>query len=200
MVRRQRVVETVAPKLFQGWRAGWRLRRGTGLYVAAVCAEPDEQDVQWLAGVATAGDVDRARWELRYARRALGLLVAERDALDDRTGSVVARQLSEALRVDRNVAAGMVRLAERQLNERLAAYRETLQARAAGEGTAERLGRTLLVSAQGDRAGIEDAVPRAGGILASYLAAANQSLRQAFGEAALPEDRPPSELIRDRVR
>ena len=45
---------------------------------------------------ATRGDVDHARWELRYARRALGLIAAQRDALDDRTASVVARELAEA--------------------------------------------------------------------------------------------------------
>ena len=87
-------------------------RRAVQAYVLASSAEPDEPDVQWLATIAGDGDVDRARWELRYARRAVALLVAERDALDDRTGSLVAREMRQALQMDRGVAAGMVAVAE----------------------------------------------------------------------------------------
>ena len=42
-------------------------------YVRDASAEPDEDDVQWLASIAGDGDLDRARWELRYARRAFAL-------------------------------------------------------------------------------------------------------------------------------
>ena len=51
------------------------------------------------------------------------LLVAERDALDDRTGSLVAREMRQALQMDRSVAAGMVAVAERQFNQRLISFR-----------------------------------------------------------------------------
>ena len=182
--------------LFTEWRAEWRLRRLATRYVRSIVAEPAERDVAWLATTATDGDTDRARWELRYARRGLGLLVAERDALDDRTGSFVARQLSEALQLDRRVAAGMVRIAERQFNERLTAYRNVLSARNATEGTGARLGRTLLRSAQNGREPTPDAVIQAGELLSGYVEQANTALRTLFGEAALPEDRPPSSLLR----
>ena len=59
----------------------------------ALFREPDAADVEWLAATATRGDLDHARWELRYARRALGLITAQRDALDDRTASIVARAI-----------------------------------------------------------------------------------------------------------
>jgi hypothetical protein len=180
------------PRLFDEWRAEWRLRRGASAYVDAIYAEPDETDVQWLAAIGTGGDVDRARWELRYARRALGLLVAERDALDDRTGSRVARQLRERMQLDRDIAAGMVQLSERQLNVRLAAYRQVLSTRSATEGTGARLGRTLLKSADGAAEPAAQTIEQAGEILARYVGSANESLRKAFGEVVLPEDQPPS--------
>lgn len=180
--------------LFGGWGAEWRLRRGTAAYVAAISEEPADDDVEWLAATATGGDRDRARWELRYARRALGQLVAERDALDDRTGSLVARELSERLRVDRRIAAGMVRIAERQFNERLATYRGVLSSRSPTEGTGARLGHALLRAAGLHGMPPETNVARAGELLAAYLGGANEALRKAFGTAALPQDEPPSAL------
>lgn len=182
----------MAPGLFREWRGEWRLRRGTVAYVAGISEEPDADDVRWLAAIATAGDLDRARWELRYARRALGFLAAERDALDDRTGSMVARALTEALLVDRNVAAGMVGVAERQFNDRLGMYRRVLTSRDAEEGTGARLGRALLQAA-GAGLGVDDeAIARGGALLARYLGSANDLLRRCFGTPSLPEDLPPS--------
>ena len=97
---------------------------------------------------ATRGDVDHARWELRYARRALGLIAAQRDALDDRTASIVARAISEAFGRDQNIAARMVDTSERQFNARLSAYRDGLAAKA-GAPTAIRMGQTLFAFAGG---------------------------------------------------
>ena len=57
------------------WRAGRERQRRAAAVVAALAAEPDEADVAWLADAGANGDVDHARWELRYARAALGLLV-----------------------------------------------------------------------------------------------------------------------------
>ena len=81
-------------------------------FVASIVAEPEDADVRWLAANGTGGDVDHARWELRYARRALGLHTARRDALDDRTASVVARALSQYLARDPAVAAGKLRVVD----------------------------------------------------------------------------------------
>lgn len=184
--------------LFGSWGAEWRLRRGAAAYVAAISEEPADEDVEWLATTAAGGDRDRARWELRYARRALGQLVAERDALDDRTGSMVARELVERLRVDRRIAADMVRVAERQFNERLATYRLVLSSRSATEGTGARLGHALLRAAGGVGIPSEAVVAKAGALLAGYLGGANEALRKAFGAAALPQDERPSAVQRGR--
>lgn len=167
-------------------------RRALQPYVQAATADPAEDDVRWLAQVATAGDEDRARWELRYARRAVALLVAERDALDDRTASEVARALREALQLDRSVAAGMVRVAERQLNERVAAYRTAMALRSAGEAVEVRMARVLLGAGPRRELGTDHA--RAVAFVKDCLSQSQEGLRKALGVAALPEDRPPSDL------
>jgi len=183
--------------LWREWRAARDLRVRADAYVTTLWLEPAGDDVAWLAGHASAGDADHARWELRYARRALGLLTAQRDALDDRTASVVARAVARALARDREVAPGKLRVAEAQLNARLRAYGEALVNRS-GEGTGWHLGRTLLEFAgRRDPAGAED-VTRASEILARYLAEANSALRERFGAASLPEDAIPSTLHRAR--
>lgn len=179
--------------LFARWRAERELQRKAAVFVAALFKEPEQTDVDWLAQNATREDIDHARWELRYARRALGLIVAQRDALDDRTASVVAREISEAFARDKNISAGMLETAERQFNVRLSAYRDGLAARA-GAPTAIRMGQTLFAFAGGSFRVRDDNIVRAGDLLAAYLAEANEVLRSAFGTAALPDNVPPSAL------
>jgi hypothetical protein len=182
---------------FADWRARRALRARADAYVAHLNAEPDAQDVQWLATNATGGDTDHAAWELRYARRALGLLTAQRDALDDRTASVVARALAASLARDPHVGAGKLRVAERQLNARLAAYGEAMIDRS-GAGTGWHIGRALLrFAGRSDAAGGE-LVARAAAILTGYLSDANTALREQFGAAALPDDIAPSAFVGDR--
>ena len=185
----------MSPRLFDGWRSEWRIRRGLAIYVAALMSDPEPVDVAWLAVAACDGDADRAAWELRYARRAMGLVVAQRDALDDRTGSLVARELALALQSDRNIAPAMLKLSERQYNDRLTSYREVLTSRAPDLGTGARLGRMLVLIAGTSRAS-DDVVGRAGDILARYVGEANEALRKAFGAPSLPEDVPPSAMTR----
>jgi hypothetical protein len=180
--------------LFARWRAERELQRKAAAFVTALFREPDESDVQWLTQNATRGDLDHARWELRYARRALGLIAAQRDALDDRTASIVAREIAEAFDRDRNIAAGMLETAERQFNARLSAYRDGLAARA-GAPTPIRMGQTLFAFAGGSFKLRDDNIVRAGELLGAYLAEANEALRAAFGTAVLPENVPPSALV-----
>lgn len=182
--------------LFTRWRADRGLQHKAAEFVARLAREPDPDDVAWLTEVATRGDADHAVWELRYARRALGLLAAERDALDDRTASAVARELSESMARDRNIAAGMLDTADRQFNARLSAYRDGLAARG-GPPTEVRMGQTLMAFAGGNFRGQDGDVLRAGALLSAYLAEANTALREILGAAALPEDLPPSALIRE---
>jgi hypothetical protein len=180
--------------LFARWRADRELQRKAAAYVAVLFREPDAADVAWLAATATRGDTDHAIWELRYALRALGLIAAQRDALDDRTASVVAREISEAFDRDRNIAAGRVDTAERQFNARLSAYRDGLTSRASAAATATRMGQTLFAFAGGSFTRQDDNIARAGQLLAAYAAEANEALRATFGVAALPEHMPPSEM------
>src|SRR6185503_9201248 len=176
--------------LFREWRIARMLQRKAGQFVAALGAEPSEEDTRWLAGVATRGDEDHARWELRYARRAIGLLVAQRDALDDRTGSLVARALTEQFEQDERIDRDRRELAERQFNQRLSAYRDALGARV--PDSAVRLGQTLLAFSGGSFREVDANVRRAGDLLDSYIKEANESLRTVFGTAVLPEHVPPS--------
>jgi hypothetical protein len=173
------------------WRARRNLRRRAAAYVRGLLADPGVADVDWLATAGTGGDVDHARWELRYARRAIGLIVAQRDALDDQTASAVARELAEALGRDPNVGPGKLRVAERQLNARIRAYADAVANRE-GAGSGWHLGRTLLTFAGRKEDAPSDVVARAGDLISRYLTDANSALREQFGVAALPENVAPS--------
>lgn len=179
---------------FARWRAERELQRKAATYVAALFREPAPADVEWLTTNATRGDVDHAQWELRYARRALGLIAAQRDALNDRTASVVAREISQAFARDQHIAAGMIETVERQFNARLSAYRDGLAARA-GAPTPIRMGQTLFAFAGGSFRLQDDNIVRAGELLGIYLGEANAALRDAFGVAELPEDVAPSKVL-----
>lgn len=170
--------------LLQGWRTTRSDRARARAYVATLFTEPSAEAATWLAEHGTRGDVDHARWELRYARRALGLIAAQRDALDDQTASLVARALSAALARDPYVAAGKLRVSEQQLNTRLRAYSEALANRA-GAGSAWHLGRTLLRFAGRVEGAPPESVTQASDILTGYLTDANDVLRQQFGGAEL---------------
>lgn len=160
--------------------------------VVALQAEPEATDVAWLAGLMIRPDEDHARWEWRYARLALGLLVAERDALNDRTAQDVREALDASLRRDPRIAADRLDVARGQLAVRVAAYRSAMAKRDGREGLEVRLARELLTFAAAVTADHAAALARAGGVLAGYAAAAGEGLRAAFGAASLPEDVAPS--------
>jgi len=103
----------------------------------------------------------------------------------------VARELTGALATDPQVAVGMLGLAERQLNDRLAAYRRALAERS-GEPTIIRLARVLLEFG-GATSPRPEQLARIGVLLGRYMEDANAALRNAFGSASLPDDVPPSE-------
>ena len=179
--------------LFARWRSERDFQRKAQRFVQRLLAEPSDEDVRWLAQAATHGDTDHSRWELRYARRSLVLITAQRDALDDRTGSMVARALADATANDPQVAPEMREIAERQFNARLSAYRDALAARA-GAATAARLGQTLFAFAGGSFRQVDEHIARGGDLLGAYLAEANAALRDSFGKVSLPENVPPSAL------
>lgn len=149
--------------------------------------------MEWLAGAAAFGDADHARWELRYARMALAALVAQRDALDDRTGSDVMAALTAALEQDERVAPDLKPLAERQLSDRLLAYREALTARGGAGVAGSHLGRVLLSFASDGARSAGAPLGRATALLQGYVDILAERLREAYGAASLPEHLPPSE-------
>jgi hypothetical protein len=173
-------------------RRNWRRRART--YLRVLQREPADSDVRWLAEFDRRRDEDHARWELRYARLALGLVEAERDSLDDRAPAVVAHELFASLSADPRIASGMLELAERQLNVRLRRYREALARRSDRESQAFRLGRELLAFTHGDTPRETATIERAGEILRRYLTEFSLALQDVFGRAALPEDVKPSEV------
>jgi hypothetical protein len=181
--------------IFGRWKAERQLQERAERFVAGLLLEPEPDQIAWLADVATRGDADHAAWELRYARRALGLVSAQRDALDDRTGALVAHAMAAAFERDRRIGRDRLELAQGQFNARLSAYRDAVGARIAA-GTPARLGRTLLAFAGGSFREVDANVERAGELLAADLRAANESLRQIFGTATLPEHVPPSAIGR----
>lgn len=182
--------------LWENWRASRRLRRGAERYAEESWSEPSDDDVRWVAREVAAGDEDHARWELRYLRRALAQLIAERDGLDDRTGAAVAIALAERLRRDPGVAVERLGIAERQSNLRLSRYRETLRERGAGPLPTRLAAALLQVAAPGRplRAG----EPELAGLVERELATAQERLRDVFGVAALPDDVRPSDAVQRR--
>ncbi len=182
-------------RLFRSFRDDRALHRGSASYVDALMVEPAAADVAWLAASATRGDPDHATWELRYLRRAVGVLVAQRDALDDRTPSEVLRTLVARMERDPMVDGELRELAERQFNARLSAYRDAFTTR--GHGTpAARVAQNLLAFAGGPIRADDPVVVRGAALVAEYLASALETLRASFGTAELPEDVPPSQVAR----
>lgn len=169
------------------------LRRKALQYMRTLHAEPSEADVAWLASIDPGGDEDHAAWELRYARLALGVLAAERDALDDSVPASIAHAVTQSLSSDRRIAAAMLPLAERQFGSRLATYRDAVTRRHAGDPLDQRLGRTLLEFASHAEVPDQRTIDRAGQIAQGYMRSASTALLEVFGRASLPEDIRPSE-------
>lgn len=182
-------------RLFRSFRDDRALLRRSAAYVASLMRDPAPEDVAWLSREATRGDEDHARWELRYVRRAVGILVAQRDALDDRTPSEVSRALLHRMHKDPNVDDDLRDLAERQFNARLSAYRDAFTSRGTGTPVL-RVAQNLLAFAGGPIRGDDPVVARGATLVATYVADANDALRAGFGAAELPDDVPPSRLAR----
>lgn len=182
--------------LWDAWKASRQVRRDAERYAKASWAEPSDDAVRWLAREVAAGDEDHARWELRYLRRALAQLVAERDGLDDRTGAAVATALAERLRQDRGIARERLSIAERQSNLRLSRYRETLRERTGGPLPNRLAGALVQVAAPGRPQRRDE--PELAALVERELLDAQERLREIFGVAALPDDVRPSDAISRR--
>jgi hypothetical protein len=165
-------------------------RRGAA-YVTTLMQEPDAESVARLSAL---GDQDpaRAAMELRLLRRSLGLLIAGRDSLDDRTASVVGSALTVAMEADAATPASERARTVSQFNVRLRLYRDLMGSRGSGRTPVAQLGEALVGFA-GGRPGHADA-SLATELVASELDRCNDALRDAFGAADLPSDIAPSHL------
>lgn len=185
----------IIASVYRRWRDEHALERRSTSVARAALAEPDESDVRWLAERGSHGDEDHARWEWRYARRAFAIIVAQRDALDDRTGSAVAAAVGAALARDPLIDAAKRRVAARQFNDRLAGYADILRDRDPSTPTSERLARALFAFA-----GTPDPSPadilRGATALSSMLTDTHATLALHFGSANLPPDVAPSAISR----
>jgi alkylhydroperoxidase/carboxymuconolactone decarboxylase family protein YurZ len=177
------------------WRRERDRRRRAELFVRILQREPDPDAVAWLARHGSHGDVDHARWELRYARRALGVIAARRDALDDDTASLVNAALLASLRQDPAIPAPSLERVERQLSARVRSYVEALTTRRAGVAMATELGTALLAFAGQSNEAASGAIDGAAELMRSYLDEANAALVECFGAVTLPEDVPPSTAL-----
>lgn len=172
--------------LWTEWQAARERRRRVESYVGRMLREPDASTVAILEAAAGA---HVARRELRFALLAIGLIVAERDALDDQTAADVSHQLqpelTEAARRDPEVG--------RLWPERWRAYSAALARRGSPEAPAMRLARVLLEGA-GVSAPSEEQLARITQFVQDNRNALNEALRAVFGAASLPEDVRPSAL------
>ena len=174
-----------------GWWAEWQAARArrqrVEVYLNHLLREPDSGTTDWLTTVC--GDRRAALRELTFARRAIGLIVAERDALDDRTAVDMAHQLAPVVSAEarRDAACGG------QWAERWRAYTAALAVRGNPETPATRLARVLLAGAGLDPPPAE-ALHRATLHVQETRASLNEQLRLAFGTASLPDDVRPSAL------
>lgn len=180
-------------RLFRSFRDDRALLARSAAYADTLLVEPSAEDVDWLARAGTRGDADHARWELRYLRRAVGILVAQRDAMDDRTHSEVLRALLQRMHRDPHVDVELRELAERQFNARLSAYRDAFTSRGHGTPTT-RVAQNLLAFSGGPIRAADPVVQHAAELVAALFTESNEALRHAFGTVELPEDVAPSAL------
>jgi hypothetical protein len=177
------------------WRAARERERRARVYLGALLAPPPADDLAWLAAQGGVADVAVAQRELAFARRAVGLIVAERDALDDRTAADVAHALGRVVAAEarRTPASG------RAWAERWRAYVRAMAVRGGGESPAARMARVLLAGA-GIAAPSRQQLGRVAQVVTTMRVEANAALTAAYGAASLPEDVPPSALVQGRGR
>lgn len=173
-------------------RRNWRRRARA--YVAFLNREPSPDEVAAVAALNARSDEDHARWELRYARMALGQLTAERGALDDRVPALVAHEVAAWLPTDPHVGANRVAVAETQLRARIAAYRDALARRSGGGPSELRVARVLARFMEG-AASDHASLATVAAVISNYASEASLALEKAFGRARLPEDVRPSEAL-----
>ena len=173
--------------LWADWQATRARRHRVEGYLNQLLRGPDPAAVEWLGSSVRSPAV--AARELMFARRAIGLIVAERDALDDQTAADVAHHLAPVIGAENRSEPAVGAL----WVERWREYTAALAVRGSSESPAARLALVLL-----NGAGVPAPEPalllRATAFVQETRTSLNEHLRQAFGAASLPEDVRPSAL------
>jgi hypothetical protein len=173
--------------LFAEWRESRDRQRRAASYLEAVARAGQAAQGDWL--IAMGVPPETAVHEITLAVRAIGLIVAQRDALDDRTAADVAHQLAPLLEREAQQPSAQ----GAAWGERWRAYTAALAVRGNAEVPAARLAKVLLHGA-----GLVDAGPeqlaRATAFVADVRSRANEALRDLFGVVDLPDDIRPSAL------
>jgi hypothetical protein len=172
--------------LWTEWQAARDRRRRVESYVGRMLREPD---LTTLTAVESLAGQVVARRELRFALLALGLIVAERDALDDQTAADVSHHLAPLIAADAKRDPEVGRL----WPERWRAYTAALALRGSPEAPATRLARVLL-SGAGVASPTAPQLALITAFVQDHRSALNEALRAVFGAASLPEDVRPSAL------
>lgn len=167
------------------WRAARERRNRASQFIEAVRHAAEAQGLPWI--MTRAQNPGEARFELTDAVRAIALIVAERDSLDDRTAADVAHLVSEQATRDAGSTGAS------RWSNRWRAYSQSLAARGDGEAPASRFARNMLDGAT-VASPTADELRDATVWVQTVRERANEALRTAFGAASLPEDRPPSSL------
>lgn len=173
--------------LWADWQASRARKHRVEVYLNHLTREAEAPSQAWLT--AACGSAAVAARELAFARRAIGLIVAERDALDDQTAADVAHHLAPAVAAEarRNAETGRLWV------ERWRSYTAALAVRGSQDTPAARLARVLLEGAGVSHPSV-DQVAVGTTFVQETRAALNEQLRAAFGAASLPEDIRPSAL------
>ena len=173
--------------VFSEWSESRERRRRAAAYLRRLSLRGTSIDTQWLT---RAGSTELlADRELRFMHRAMALIVSERDALDDRTASEVARSLAPT------IASEAVHSPEtgRLWADRWREYTAALAVRGTVESPSARLARVLIAGA--GIAGVNaELLTSATHAVQAARNVANESLRAAFGVASLPDDVRPSAI------
>ena len=173
--------------LWTDWRAQRERSRRAATYLGQLLRTPGPADGAWLRSMSVPDAV--ANRELTFAKRAIGLIVAERDALDDRTASDVAHQLAPVITRESRSTPEL----GREWGERWRSYTAALAVRGSAESPPARLARVLLAGA-GVAEPTAEQLTRATQFVLDTRGAANVVLRDVFGVATLPDDIRPSAL------
>lgn len=170
------------------WKATRERRKRAAAYVVQLTADADLSGGEWLIELSPLAE-DTVRLELRLALQAIGLIVAERDSLDDNTAADVNHELQVVIREEGKGDESTTLI----WRDRWNSYSGAMMKRGVADAPAIRLARILLI-AVGVLSPSAVELERTACWILERRRWLNVALREAYGDVLLPEDIRPSEL------